>query len=112
MESRKIPTILGESFGRKGRIVNVVAATGLFSGAMVSCAFPEELGVGAADVVGVKGKSIGELVLLRKPIADQANTWSEKGRDLLDRFVQGETGGPLVCLRQAMGIGGHPVNIS
>ena len=27
-------------------------------------------------------------------------------------FVQGETGGPLVCLRQAMGIGGHPVNMS
>jgi hypothetical protein len=50
-------------------------------------ALPEEFRVAAANVIGIKGESIGELIALCQPVADLTDARREKCGDLLDCFA-------------------------
>src|ERR1700758_1856570 len=73
-------------------------------------AFPEELRVGAAHVVGVQRQRVDQLILLRKAQTEMANCQRENWRDDMDRLRQSHARRPLRSRGDAFRVGGEPLD--
>src|SRR5579863_2385266 len=77
---------------------------------MGGAALPEELGVGAADVIGVEGQGVDQTAFASELVADLADPRCEDWRNHLDCFSCGRARCPLWVLPQARGVGCNPVD--
>src|SRR5260370_37852273 len=78
------------------------------SAGMGGAALPENLGVGAADVIGVQRQRVDQPPLARELVSDLADPRREDRGNHFDCFTCGESRRPLCGLREALGIGRNP----